>query len=134
VIAGGGPLSPRLHLATHQVVANQLLADDPPKTWQTAQRLAGPGHDWHNIMHMIAAVAGDDVYRAMKQHRPFDPGDYARRLNELPGGWPPPQALRPHRPRAHNDLSDGPDGQPKPCDSHPAGRRARARSRTNHGK
>ena len=28
----------------------------------------------------------------MKEHRQFDPGDYTRRLNELPGDWPPPQA------------------------------------------
>jgi hypothetical protein len=56
---------------------------------------AGLGYDWHNIMHMIAAVVSDDLYQAMSEHRPFDPGDYARRLNELPGDWPPPQALRP---------------------------------------
>jgi Domain of unknown function (DUF1841) len=96
VIVGGEPFSPRLHLTMHQAGANQLLADDPPETWQRVQRLAGLGYDWHNIMHMIAAVVGDDVYPAMKQHRPFDPSDYAQRLNELPGGWPPPQALVPH--------------------------------------
>jgi hypothetical protein len=32
-------------MAMHQVVANQLLADDPPETWQTVQRLAGLGYD-----------------------------------------------------------------------------------------
>jgi len=31
----------------------------------------------------------------MDEHRAFDPGDYARRLNELPGDWPPPRTLRP---------------------------------------
>ena len=36
----------------HQIVANQLLADDPPETWQTVQRLDGLGYDWHTIMHM----------------------------------------------------------------------------------
>jgi Domain of unknown function (DUF1841) len=93
--AGGEPFSPRLHIALHQIVASQLLADDPPETWQSVQRLAALGYDWHNIMHMIAAVVSDDLYRAMNEHRPFDPSDYARRLNELPGDWPPPQALRP---------------------------------------
>jgi hypothetical protein len=95
MIADGEPFSPRLHVAMHHVVASQLLADDPPEAWQTVQRLAGLGYDWHNIMHMIAAVVSDDFYHAMKEHRPFDPGDYARRLSELPGGWPPPQALGP---------------------------------------
>jgi len=96
MITGGEPFSPRLHIAMHQVVASQLLADDPPGTWQTVQRLSALGYDWHNIMHMIAAVVSDDLYRAVQEHRQFDPGDYARRLNELPGDWPPPQALGPH--------------------------------------
>jgi hypothetical protein len=48
-------VNPRLHLAMHQVVANQLLAGDPPETWRTVQHLAGLGYDWHNIMHMIAS-------------------------------------------------------------------------------
>jgi hypothetical protein len=45
---------------------------------------------------MIAAVVSDDLYRAVLEHRQFDPGDYARRLSELPGDWLPPQALGPH--------------------------------------
>jgi Domain of unknown function (DUF1841) len=98
MIVGGEPINPRLHVAMHQVVASQLLADDPPGTWQTVQRLAALGYDWHNIMHMIAAVVSDDIYRGMKENRQFDPGDYTRRLNELPGDWPPPQALGPKRP------------------------------------
>jgi len=96
VTADGEPFSPRLHVAMHQVVASQLLADDPPETWQAVQRLAGLGYDWHNVMHMIAAVVSNDVYQAVTEQRPFDPGDYARRLNELPGDWPPPEALGPH--------------------------------------
>jgi hypothetical protein len=96
MVVGGEPFSPRLHVTMHQIVANQLLADDPPQTWQTVQRLAGLGYDWHNIMHMIAALVSDDLYHAMNEHRHFDPADYTRRLNELPGDWPPPQALRPN--------------------------------------
>jgi hypothetical protein len=40
----------RLPVAMHQVVANQLLAEDPPETWQAVQRLAGLGYDWHTII------------------------------------------------------------------------------------
>lgn len=94
MIVGGEPFSPRLHIAMHQVAANQLLDDDPPETWQTVQRLAGLGYDWHNVMHMISALVGDDLHRAVTEQRPFDPSDYARRLNGLPGDWPSPQALR----------------------------------------
>jgi len=90
VIVGGETVNPRLHVAMHQVVANQLLADDPPETWQTVQRLAGVGYDWHNIMHMIASLVTEDVYLALKEHRQPDPAAYARRLRKLPGDWPPP--------------------------------------------
>jgi hypothetical protein len=94
VIAGGQAVNPRLHVAMHQVVANQLLADDPPEAWQTVQRLAGLGYDWHNIMHMIAALVTEDVHAALSEHRQPDPADYARRLSELPGDWPPPETAR----------------------------------------
>lgn len=89
----GEPFNPRLHIAMHQVVANQLLADDPPETWHAVQRLAGLGYDWHNVMHMISALVVEDVHRAMTEQRPFDAGDYARRLNGLPGDWPSPPSL-----------------------------------------
>ena len=90
----GETVNPRLHVAMHQVVANQLLADDPPQTWQTVQRLAGLGYDWHNIMHMIASLVIEAVYWALKEHRQPDPAAYARRLSELPGDWPPPEPAR----------------------------------------
>jgi hypothetical protein len=93
-ILDGEQVNPRLHVAMHQVVANQLLADDPPETWQTVRRLAGLGYDWHNIMHMIASLVTDDVYRAISEHRRHDPASYARRLSELPGDWPPPEPAR----------------------------------------
>lgn len=96
VIVGGQPFSPRLHIAMHQVVASQLLADHPPEAWQTGQRLSGLGYDWHNVMRMIAGVVSDDIHQAMNEQRRLDPGDYARRLSELPGDWPSPEKLKPH--------------------------------------
>jgi hypothetical protein len=78
----------------HQVVANQLLADDPPETWQTVQRLAGLGYDWHNTMHMIASLVTEDVFWMLKQRREHDPAAYAQRLSQLPGDWPPPEPAR----------------------------------------
>jgi Domain of unknown function (DUF1841) len=84
----GEPFNPRLHVTIHQVVANQLLADDPPATWQAVQRLADLGYDWHNIMHMIGSVVAADLHSAIAEKRPFDAADYARRLQDLPGDWP----------------------------------------------
>jgi hypothetical protein len=93
VTVGGEPMSPRLHVTLHQVVANQLLADEPPETWQTVQRLAGLGYDWHNIMHMISALVAENLHLAMAERQPFDREDYARRLDALPGDWPSPEEL-----------------------------------------
>jgi hypothetical protein len=94
VILDGEPVNPRLHVAMHQVVANQLLVDNPPEAWQTVQRLAGLGYDWHNSMHMIASLITEDVYWALKEHSRPDPASYARRLRGLPGDWPPPESAR----------------------------------------
>ena len=94
VVIDGRAVNPRLHVAMHQVVANQLLAADPPETWQAVQRLAGLGYDWHTVMHMITSLVSEDVYRALQEGRQPDPADYTRRLSELPGDWPPPEPAR----------------------------------------
>lgn len=78
--------SPRLHVTMHQIVARQILDDDPPETWQAVQRLAGLGYGWHDIMHMIARLVAEDVHSALAGQRQPDPADYARRLDELPAG------------------------------------------------
>ena len=87
----GETVNPTLHVTLHGVVANQLLADNPPETWQTVQRLAGLGYDWHNVMHMIMGPVSESVYQAMARKRPFDREEFVRQLNELPGDWPPPE-------------------------------------------
>ncbi len=94
VVADGQPVNPRMHVTLHQVVANQLLSDDPAGTWLAVQRLADLGYDWHNIMHMISALVSDDIYRSATERRRFDPDDYARRLEALPGDWPSPEELK----------------------------------------
>jgi Domain of unknown function (DUF1841) len=91
--AEGEPTNPRLHVMLHTVIANQLLADEPPETWQTAQRLAGLGYDWHNVMHLIMGPVGEAVFQTLSEHQPFDRADYVRQLAELPGDWPKPEEL-----------------------------------------
>lgn len=89
----GKPVNPTLHVALHAMIANQLLADEPPETWQTVQRLAGLGYDWHNVMHLIMGPVTEAVYGALSERQPFDRADYVRRLAELPGDWPSPEQL-----------------------------------------
>jgi hypothetical protein len=47
-------------------------------------------------MRMIATLISDGLCRAMHERWRLDPADYARRLHELPGDWPSPQAHRPY--------------------------------------
>ena len=86
----GETVNPTLHVALHGLIANQLLNDDPPETWQTVQRLAGLGYDWHNVMHMVIGPVSAFLQQAMTG-RPFDREEFVRQLNELPGDWSPPE-------------------------------------------
>src|SRR5260370_17114810 len=88
--ADGEPFNPQLHVTLHQVVANQILADDPPETWQTVQRLAGLGYDWHNVMHLIMGPVTEAVWNALAEKLPFPPPHYPPRLPQLPAPSPPP--------------------------------------------
>ena len=88
----GETVNPTLHVALHGLIANQLLNDDPPETWQTVQRLAGLGYDWHNVMHMVMGPVSSFLQQAMTG-LPFDRDVYRQQLNELPGDWPPPEEI-----------------------------------------
>src|SRR5487761_1014760 len=59
---GGRVVSPNLHIAMHEVVANQLWADEPPEVWQTAQRLTAAGYDRHEVLHMLGSVVAGEVW------------------------------------------------------------------------
>lgn len=98
MVVGGEQFSPRLHVTLHQVVASQLLADDPPETWQAVQRLVGLGYDWHNIIHMIAAVVSDDLDPALNEH-------HRSTRATMRGGSANCPATR--RPRRHSDRDKG---------------------------
>jgi hypothetical protein len=63
--AGGTVMSPRLHIAMHEIVANQLSADEPPEVWRTARRLTSAGYDRHEILHMLGSVVSGEVWRVM---------------------------------------------------------------------
>lgn len=91
VLVDGEPANPRLHVAMHHIVVRQLMGNNPPEAWQTVQRLVRLGYDGHTVIHMIAGLVAADVHGALTGQSGFDAADYARRLDELPGDWPPPQ-------------------------------------------
>jgi hypothetical protein len=91
----GAAMSPRLHITMHEVVANQIWDDDPPETWQTAQRLLEAGYDRHEVLHMLASVISGDVYGMLKEGRPHDPDKTRAALDALPESWEQQRAAIP---------------------------------------
>lgn len=84
---GGEAINPSLHVAMHEIVANQLWDDQPPETWKTARRLVDAGYDRHEILHMLASVVSADVYRVMHDGESPDPDKTRSALAALPESW-----------------------------------------------
>ncbi len=83
----GAPMSPRLHLAMHELVASQLWRDDPPEVWLTAERIVAAGYERHEALHMLASVAAVEFWRMSSDRQPFNRARYAADLAALPESW-----------------------------------------------
>jgi hypothetical protein len=73
----------RLHIAMHEMVANQLWTGEPAETWEAAQRLLDSGMDRHDVLHALAEVAAHQVHAALAEQRPYDAVTYAAELAAL---------------------------------------------------
>lgn len=78
-------MNPQLHLAMHEIVANQVLANEPPEMWDTAKRLTGAGYERHEVLHMLASVVSADVLSALHDNESNDPARTRAALAALPG-------------------------------------------------
>jgi hypothetical protein len=87
VDVGGEPMNPRLHLAIHEVVATQVVDDDPPEAFATLQRLMGSGLDQHEALHMLGSAVAAQLWAATHERRPYDRAEHVRALAALPGSW-----------------------------------------------
>jgi hypothetical protein len=76
----------RLHLTLHQIVADQLINDDPPVVRETAVRLLDDNHDAHEVLHMIAFVGMEHVRSDASIGEGADEA-YRLALEALPGSW-----------------------------------------------
>ncbi|QNE22565.1 DUF1841 family protein [Kribbella qitaiheensis] len=76
-------VNPRLHVAMHEIVANQLWDNDPPEVWQAARRLRDLGEDRHNILHAIGALVITHVHAGLVDRQPFDLEQYRAELDQL---------------------------------------------------
>ncbi len=80
-------MNPTLHIAMHEIVANQLWADDPPEMWQTAERLTAAGYERHKVLHMLGSVVSAQVWGALASNAPYDLERVRLELAALPEGW-----------------------------------------------
>lgn len=76
-------VNPRLHLALHEMIANQLWDGDPLEAWQAARRLRDGGMTRHDVLHELMAVAAEHLHPALDRAEPFDTDAYRRALNGL---------------------------------------------------
>jgi len=87
VVVEGQPINPRLHIAMHEIVANQLWDDDPPEAWETAQRLLAFGYERHEVLHMLCSVVAREVWKTLDSGLPSDTARYLAALGELPESY-----------------------------------------------
>ncbi len=87
VVVEGREMNPRLHLTIHEIVATQLVDDDPPEVWATAQRLLGLGYGRHEILHMLGAAMTPQLWSALHDQREYDPDEHRAALDALPESW-----------------------------------------------
>jgi Domain of unknown function (DUF1841) len=87
IVLHGTTMSPRMHIALHEIVANQLWVDDPPETWQTAQRLSALGYERDEVVHMLCSVVARELWHVVGADSPSDPERFAAKLDELPESW-----------------------------------------------
>lgn len=80
----------RLFSALTSVIAEQIVADDPPEVWAAAQRLLEAGRDRRAAMHQLLIALLDPVRETLEgagaggPGTPFDTERYLRRLRSLP--------------------------------------------------
>jgi Domain of unknown function (DUF1841) len=87
VVVGGQEMNPRLHLTMHEIVAQQLAADDPPEVWQTAQRLRRLGYGQHEVLHMLGSAISGEIWHALQGERGYDREAHVAALAALPESW-----------------------------------------------
>ena len=95
----GTAVNPNLHLAIHEVVANQLWDGEPPEVAETARRLDLVGYDRHEVFHMIGSVVSNQVWQVLHDQQPVAPEQIRQNLAALPGSW--------EKERAHPSDTDG---------------------------
>src|SRR5688572_20358724 len=80
-------IDPRLHLTIHEIVATQIVDENPPEVWATAQRLRKLGYGRHEILHMLGAAMTPQLWEALHNQREYDAEAHRAALAALPESW-----------------------------------------------
>jgi Domain of unknown function (DUF1841) len=83
----GREINPRLHLTIHEIIATQIVDDDPPEVWATAQRLRKLGYGRHEVLHMLGAAMTPQLWGALHDQREYDLEAHRAALAALPQSW-----------------------------------------------
>ena len=86
-LVDGHEINPRLHLTIHEIVATQIVDDDPPEVWATAQRLRKLGYGRHEVLHMLGAAVTPQMWDALQNQREYDLQAHRAALAALPESW-----------------------------------------------
>jgi Domain of unknown function (DUF1841) len=86
-LVDGQEINPRLHLTIHEIIASQIVDDDPPEVWATAQRLRKLGYGRHEVLHMLGAAMTPQLWEALHDQREYDLEAHRAALAALPESW-----------------------------------------------
>ena len=71
-------------MAVRTVAVSQVLADDPPETWQTVQRLRDQGLDRDEVLTQLSLVLSEQMSSVLSTGSTFDVDAYVEALERLP--------------------------------------------------
>jgi hypothetical protein len=78
----GATFNPFLHISTHRMVEDQLLADSPIETALFCEAMVDKGFPRHDVIHFIIMILLHVLYASASGNRPFDAARYKRLLTK----------------------------------------------------
>jgi hypothetical protein len=69
-----------LHISTHQMIEDQLLADSPVEASLFCEAMESRGFPRHEVIHFIIMILLHVMYASASGSRPFDAARYKRLL------------------------------------------------------
>jgi hypothetical protein len=78
----GAAFNPFLHISTHRMVEDQLLADSPVEAAIFCETMEGRGFSRHDVIHFVIMILLHVMYASASGNRPFDATRYKRLLTK----------------------------------------------------